>query len=410
MKSRTLLQINSVVNSGSTGRIAEEIGSVAIQNDWKSFIAYGRTGRQSKSDLIKIGTKTDIQLHGIETRLFDRHGLGSKNATIILIEQIKKINPVIIHLHNLHGYYINIEVLFDYLNSADIPVVWTLHDCWAITGHCSHFELIGCEKWKTHCFACPQKTVYPGSILFDRSSKNFQLKKEIFTSVKNMTIVPVSEWLSKIVQQSFLSKYPSQVINNGIDLKTFSPQKKTEVVREKYGIGKRFMLIGVATAWSKSKGLYDFIKLSKVLPDDCVIVLVGLTKTVLGQLPEKIIGLARTESTEELALLYSAADLYVNATYEDSFPTTNVEALACGTPVVTYRTGGSAESVTNSTGFVIEQGNIDALLKVIEFIKYKGNSFYAAACREQAIKLYNKDDRFMDYIDLYESILNPQID
>lgn len=193
-----LLQINSIVNSGSTGRIAEEIGQTAIKAGWDSYIAYARKYGSSNSKLIKIGNNIDIKMHGLKTRMFDKHGLASKNATRNFITEIEKIKPDIIHLHNIHGYYINIEILFKYLKYSNIPIVWTLHDCWPITGHCTHFAFIGCEKWKSQCNNCPQKNSYPSSWLFDRSEKNFNLKKELFTSLPNLTLVPVSKWLAGI--------------------------------------------------------------------------------------------------------------------------------------------------------------------------------------------------------------------
>ncbi len=287
-----------------------------MANGWESYIAYGRNSRPSKSKLIKIGTRWDIFKHLIKTRLFDKHCFGSIKATIQFIHQIEQINPVIIHLHNIHGYYLNIEVLFNYLNKADIPVVWTLHDCWAMTGHCAHFDFVGCEKWKTLCYDCPQKTAYPATFLIDRSKKNHHLKKELFTSVKNLTIVPVSKWLGGVVDQSFLSKFPIQVINNGVDLETFSPQNNTEEIRKKYGIGSRFMLMGVATSWSDRKGLDDYVNLSKTFINKCIIVLVGLSSVQIKSLPNNIIGIPRTENILELTKLYSAADIILNLSAE----------------------------------------------------------------------------------------------
>lgn len=400
-----LLQINSVVNSGSTGRIAEEIGQLAIKNGWKSFIAYGRNDRPSESQSIKIGNDWDIKWHGLQTRLFDRHGLASTNATKKLVEKIKEIKPDIIHLHNIHGYYINIEILFRYLKDANIPVVWTFHDCWPMTGHCAHFTFVGCDKWKTQCYSCPQKKDYPGSYFLDRSKQNYTQKRKLFTSVNDMTIVSVSNWLADIVKQSYLKDYPIRVINNGIDVNVFSPQRG-DGIRLKYGLADKFILLGVATEWGRRKGLHDFIELSKILKDDEIIVLVGLKEDQIKILPENIIGITRTESTQELAEFYSSADVFVNPTWEDSFPTTNLEALACGTPVVTYHTGGSPEALTPKTGFVVEQGDLASIRKAIDTVKSKGKAFYSAACRERATKMFNKNDRYAEYLQLYEQMLS----
>lgn len=406
---KILLQINSVVNSGSTGKIAEEIGQIATDHLWQSYIAYGRGNRHSKSRLIKIGNNWDIKLHGIYTRLFDKHGFGSEKATLKLIKQIKEIKPDIIHLHNIHGYYINIKALFLFLKTSEIPVIWTLHDCWPFTGHCAYFDYVNCEKWKTVCNNCPQKREYPSSIGFDGSKRNYYLKKELFTSIKNITFVPVSMWLEKIVKQSFLFDSPIQVINNGIDLKTFQPFHDMSI-REKYNLKEEFIILGVASVWSQRKGFIDFIKLNKLLDHNYKIILVGLQEKDINKLPEGIIGISKTESKDDLALIYSNADVFVNPTWEDNFPTTNIEALACGTPVITYKTGGSPEAINSETGFVVEKGNINDVFSAIEIIKEKGRNSYITACRQRALKLYNKDDRYFDYLKLYESIINNKIE
>jgi glycosyltransferase involved in cell wall biosynthesis len=401
---KKLLQINSVINYGSTGRNTEEIGKEAIKNGWKSYVAYGRNVRPSQSETIKIGSDWDIKLHGLQTRLFDRHGLASKKATKQLVEKIRQIKPDIIHLHNLHGYYLNIETLFHYLATAEIPVIWTLHDCWPMTGHCAHFSFIGCEKWKTQCQHCPQKRRYPACYIVDRSYKNYQLKRRLFSSVRKMTLVPVSNWLADIVKDSFLKDYPKKVIHNGVDTTVFWPQISGEI-RVKYKIRDKFILLGVANVWDQRKGLNDFIQLSQSLKDNEVIILVGVKEKTIKTLPQKIRGIRRTENIKELAELYSLADVFINPTWEDNFPTTNLEALASGTPIVTYRSGGSAEAVTTETGFVVEQGDLAGIRKAIDAIKIKGKSFYSEACRERAVKMFNKNDRYAEYIQLYEQML-----
>lgn len=401
---RKILQINSVVNTGSTGRIAEDIGDFMISKGWKSYIAYGRYGNKSNSNLIRIGSKLGNYIHVAITRLFDKHGFGSKRATKALIRQIDSINPDIIHLHNIHGYYLNFEILFNYLSTASIPIVWTFHDCWAFTGHCPYFTLIDCSKWKTECNNCPQQKSYPTSLFIDKSKENYYIKKELFNSVQKMTIVPVSKWLNNLTQQSFLSRYPRRVINNGLDLNRFFPRDTSGIV-DKYSLNDSFIILGVANPWSERKGFSDFIKLSKELSIDEKIILVGLNKSQIDDLPENIVGIARTESIIELTELYSAADVFVNPTYEDNFPTTNIEALACGTPLITYNTGGSIEAVSESTGFVVEKGDILGLLEYIRKIKEKGKDFYGHNCLTRARDLYNKNDRYMEYYELYNNFL-----
>jgi len=402
---KTLLQINTVVNSGSTGRIAEEIGQTVKLSGWKSYIAYGRHARTSQSELIKIGSDWDIMMHGLQTRLFDRHGFASIAATRKFVKQIKKINPDIIHLHNIHGYYINIEILFRYLKDANIPVVWTFHDCWPMTGHCAHFTFVGCDKWKTQCYECPQKKDYPSSYFLDRSKQNHKQKRKLFTSVNDITIVPVSNWVGEILKQSYLKDYPIRVINNGIDVNVFSPQSR-DGIRLKYGLADKFILLGVATEWGRRKGLHDFIELSKTLKDDEIIILVGLKEDQIKILPENIIGITRTESTQELVEFYSSADVVMNISYEETFGLTTVEGFACGTPGIVYNTTASPELVDDSTGLIVDPGDIKGLVKAITQIKEKGKQSYSEACVKRAHRLYRKEDRYREYIELYEELLN----
>lgn len=401
----TLLQINAALNRGSTGRIAEQIGLLAIEQGWNVYIAHGaRYTNRSSLNTIQVVTKTEEKLHAIKSLLFDSHGLGSKDATKKLVEKIKEIKPDIIHLHNIHGYYLNYKILFEYLATIDTPIVWTLHDCWTMTGHCAYFDAAGCEKWKTGCHKCPLKGEYPKSMLLDRSARNYNLKKKLFTSLKNATIVPVSQWLGEITKRSLLGTHSIQVINNGIDINTFKPAEYTTP-----NIKKNKIILGVASIWEERKGLKDFIKLRNILPENYIIILVGLSKKQIECLPKGIVGVSRTNSSEELARYYSTAHVYVNPTYEDNFPTTNLEALGCGTPVITYRTGGSPEAVTPETGIVVDKGNIAELVNAIETICSKGKEPYTTACRERAVSLYNKDDRFNEYLELYDSLLKQHL-
>ncbi len=400
---KTLLQINSVVNTGSTGRIAEEIGQIAISHGWNSFIAYGRNDCPSQSKLVKIGNVLDVKLHGVLTRIFDRHGLGSHRATVQLIKQIKKINPDIIHLHNLHGYYINIKVLFIFLHKFNKPVVWTLHDCWSFTGHCVYFDNIGCYKWETQCLKCPHKRNYPASFVLDQSKENYLLKKQLFCSLNNLTLVTVSNWLEKLLSKSFLKNNKTTTIHNGINTNIFKPLNDNKTHNNK--LKGKFVILGVASIWDYRKGFSDFIRLGKLLNDNYKIILIGLNKTQLKEIPESIIGVERTESAQELANLYAKADVFVNPTYEDNFPTTNIEALACGTPVITYRTGGSPEAIDDNTGIIVDKGNIDDLIVSIEKIKANGKAFYSKHCRERAIKYFKKEERYLEYLKLYDTLL-----
>lgn len=393
-----VLQINSVCGIGSTGRIATDLAQVLETEGHESYIAYGRdSGVQEHVKIIKIGSKIDNYLHVAKTRIFDRHGFGSKKATLAFVEEIKKLNPDVIHLHNLHGYYLNIEVLFNFLKEFNKRVIWTLHDCWAFTGHCSYFDFADCDKWKTECHNCPQKLGYPTSVMKDESKRNFMEKKSLFTGVKNLTIVTPSQWLADLVKESFLSVYPVKVINNGIDLNIFKPVKGN--FRRKYQLKNKFMILGVASVWGTRKGLQYFIELSKGLDSDEVIVLVGLTKVQMRRLPINIIGIEKTNSVQELAEIYSTADVFVNPTLEDNFPTTNLEALGTGTPVVTFSTGGSIESIDETCGIVVGKRNLSELYHAITNIK--GSTISRDDCIERS-KQYDKNTKFKEYLKIYQ--------
>lgn len=392
-----LLQINSTANWGSTGKIAEQIGELVMSHGWDSYIAYGRYANNSQSQLIRIGSKVSQAWHLLISRLFDRHGLASKCATKRLIKKIEQIKPDIIHLHNIHGYYINYEILFNYLQSIDTPVVWTLHDCWAFTGHCAHFVEQECYKWRIGCDNCPLRDSYPKSFS-DRANKNYKLKSTLFRSRRNIAIVPVSNWLANFVRQSFLKDKQITVINNGIDTNVFYPQQNKE--RGYYNI------LGVSSTWSNSKGLNDFYKLRTILDADKYhITLVGLTKQQIADLPEGIIGIERTNSIQELAHMYSDASVFVNPTYADTFPTTNLEALSCGTPIVTYKTGGCPETICSNSGIIVEQGDIKALKIAIEQVCSNGKAYYNRACRKRAEEHFDKDRCFLQYLELYNELL-----
>ena len=402
----TLLQINTVVNSGSTGHIAENIGKYVLTNGWESYIAYGRNPRSSESKLIQIGNKFDVLFHVLITRLFDLHGLASKRATKQLINEIKKIKPDVIHLHNVHGYYVNYKLLFTYLAENKIPIVWTMHDCWAATGHCSHYIFVQCLMWTTGCKNCPQKKSYPKSVLFSATSYNYKAKKKYFNLLaeNQLTLVCPSQWLADELGKSFLSHYRRFVVHNGIDLNVFSPINYTTTYNNQNS-PKKNMILGVASVWDSRKGLADFIKLADIIDDNMEIVLVGLNQKQLKELPGKIRGMQRTESQVALAKLYSQALVFVNPTYEDTFPTTNLESLACGTPVITYRTGGSPEAIDEKTGIVVEVGSIDGINKAIKKINVLGKKYFTESCIIRAKELFQKEIFTQKYFDLYQDLI-----
>ncbi len=396
-----LLLLNASANTGSTGRIAEEIGLLAQQSGYEVRFAYGRKAVNSRLPLIKIGNQWDMRLHGVVSRLWDAHGFASRRATKALIKELEAWKPDIVNIHNLHGYYINIELLFEYLKRVQIPVVWTFHDCWPFTGHCSYFDRYDCRKWETECHHCPNRKGYPESWFFDRSKTNFRLKKDIFNGLENLTIVTPSAWLANHVSRSFLKNYPVKVIHNGVDMKVFHPQINSEIAR-KYGIENKTFVLGVASIWDRRKGLDDFIGLRKLLAADIQIVLVGLTADQAKDLPANIKAISRTENQQELAALYSAASVFVNPTYVDNFPTTNIESLACGTPVITYSTGGSPEAVDAETGIIVEKGDVEGLKEAIENVVMNGKLHYSEKCRDRAVRFFDKEERYREYLESLE--------
>lgn len=399
-----LIQIDSCLGKGSTGRITESIGLIMKRLGWDCYVVHGdRYAGETKLESMKTVSRVQEYLHALGSILFDRHGLFSSSQTRRIMEKVRDMKPDIIQLHCVHGYYINYEILFEFLHGMDVPVVWTFHDCWAFTGHCAHFDFAGCDKWKTGCYACELLKEYPRSVFIDNSKDNWLRKRKSFTSVDKLHIVAVSKWLSDIVGHSFMQKYPIEVIHNGIDLSVF--KRVDNNIREQYGISSdETLVLGVATAWGKDKGLNDFVRLSQ--EPGIKVVLVGVSEEVRKSLPENMIAVNRTESQHKLAEFYSAADMLVNPTYNDSFPTVNLEALACGTPVVTYRTGGSPEAIDAETGAVVEKGDYAGLLSHIrKFAQTSYKSSYSKVCRERAEKCFDMNKQFDEYRKLYERLI-----
>ena len=399
-----LIEINTTLNSGSTGRIAEQIAAKAQEHGWDCFYAHGgRYVGKSEFPSIQVSSKCDNYVHAFVGEYLGRHGLGSTISTKRFVKKIKEINPDVIHLHNIHGYYLNYKVLFEFLTESKIPVVWTLHDCWSFTGHCTHFDNADCNKWKTECGGCPLQMAQYKSRLIDRSRNNYLLKKHLYSNLKNVTIVPVSHWLESLVGQSILNHFQVRVIQNGIDLNVFKPTDNK--IRERFNIpDDKMIVLGVLGSGFDEKGKEEFVELSK--QSNLQIVLVGLTNDDKVGLPDSIIQLGRTSSQGELAEFYSAAEVMLNPTYNDTFPTTNTESLACGTPVVTYKTGGSPEILDENTGIVVEKGDVDGLRQAIDTIKRHGKFSYSESCRKRAEMYFNKDDRYEDYVRLYEAVIN----
>lgn len=405
-----VLQINITVNVGSTGRIAEQIGLAVMERGGESYIAHGIDAAISQSKVITIASRWNYRIHRNLSKWTDMQGRFSTFVTMRLVRKIKKIAPDIIHLHNIHGSYINYKVLFNYLSKANIPVVWTLHDCWSMTGHCAHFVYAKCDKWKSGCYECPEQHSYPQSKFFDRSRKNYIEKREIFTSVKNLTIVPVSKWLGSVVEESYLQNSAINVIYNGIDVSTFRPIMSSGL-RKQYNIPEhKKIIMGAATTWSAHKGFDDFVKLYELLPKDRYqIVMIGLNPSQQDRVPKGILGLPRTENVEALAEWYSVSDVFVNMSKAESFGLTTAEALASGTPAVVYNNTANPELIEPTIGRVVANESVEAVAEAIEVLCSEDRESMRKRCREYATAHFDKRDCFKKYIDLYEKLTNNNI-
>lgn len=401
---KRIFNISGAINFGAPGRIVEQIGLLAQKHGYEVLVAHStRNENPSQLPHFAMTTRYDEMTHALGAKFLDLHGLLSTRQTRKLIEHIKIFNPDLIHLHNIHGYFCNFKVLFEYLDTVDTPVVWTMHDCWPFTGRCFHFVGADCYKWKTGCYDCQSEAGYTVSKYVDRSQPLYELKKRLFSQVKNMTLVPVSDWQAAFLKDSFLCHHSVHTIHNGVDLEKFCP-KEGNRLRTKHQLVDKFVILGVASPWNTRKGLDDFYHLGLMLPsEEFTIILVGLKPEQVESLPKGIMGITRTESQQELAEYYSMADVFVNLTYLDTFPTVNLEALACGTPVITYETGGSPEAVDDKTGLVVKQGDLNGVVEAI--CSFKRNPLSSLNCRERAEKLFDKDKCFEEYICLYNELL-----
>ena len=386
MKKLVLL---NVVCNGSTGKIMCDLAKSASNNGYDVTCIYGRGNPKEDVNCLKFNSKLGIYFHVLLARLgFNGH--GSYFATKKLVKYLKKENPDIIHMHNIHGYWINLKVLFKYLkNEYEGKVIWTLHDCWAFTGHCSYSTFSKCNKWQNGCYKCPILKGYPKEY-FDTTKMEFKLKKKLFTDLKDMTLVTPSNWLKELVQKSILKNYNVEVINNGIDLSIFKPTRNEEIYN-KYNISKnKKIILGVANVWEERKGLNDFIELSKIIDDEYQIVLVGIDKIDNSN----IICVSRTSNQNELADLYSIATVLFVPTYEDNYPTVILESIACDTPVLTYDTGGCEEAMHNY-GYVVSKKDYNEIIKKTKEIEKNKEKFYVDN------DLIDKKTMYCNYMQIY---------
>lgn len=395
-----VLQINSVCGKGSTGRIAVQISDYLNQHDVENYIAYG-FGETDRPNTFYFGNSLDAHLHSFMSRKLGWQGKMSHIPTWHLIQYMERINPDIVHLHNIHGHYMNYKMLFQYLKKKNCQVVWTFHDCWPVTGKCAHFTEIKCEKWKTGCFECPQLDRYPDSER-DRSRKSYLEKKVAFTSIPNLHIVTVSNWLKSVAEASFLSKADIRCIYNGVDTGRFSFHKSS--IREQYQLQGKFIILSAASVWNKGKGLDQFIALSKKLQEDEIIVLIGVTPDQQKCLPENVICIPAVSDQTVLAQWYSVADVYINFSIEETFGLVVAEAIACGTPAIVMNSTACPEVVGADTGFVVEPLEIDAVQDAIEMIKTRGKEIYSPKCKERIQQLFSLELMQRRYYELYKKL------
>ena len=359
------LFINAVAGNGSTGRIAAEQCRALMAQGHECLLAYGRdTSGCPDVPTVRIGSELEVRLHALQTRVLDNTGFGSKAATRRFLERVREYNPDVIWLHNLHGYYIHLGLLFDYLHSCGKEIHWMLHDCWAFTGHCPHFDFIQCDLWKTGCHDCPQKGRYPASRFRDNSRNNFLEKRRLFTGIPNLTLAVPSQWLASRVRESFLKDYPVEVIPNTVDTGIFKPTPGT--FREKYGLENKRIVLGVANVWDDRKGLFDFFALAPLLDERFQIVLIGLSPKQIRSLPREILGLPRTRNVQELVEAYTAADVFVNPSVEETFGMTSLEAACCGTPAIVYRDTACEEAASYYGGIAVDRGAENLYRAILE--------------------------------------------
>lgn len=393
-----ILQINSVCGHGSTGSIVIDLHLKIKEHNIGSYIAYGR-GENLQLPFYKIENDFGVYSHVLLSRFTDRQGFYSKKATEELVDWILQIDPDVIHLHNIHGYYLNLKILFAYLKQSKKKIIWTFHDCWPFTGHCSYFDAEGCNKWKQGCYQCKLSKAYPKSLFLDQSRRNFIDKKRMFTGLDQLIIVTPSNWLKAKVKESFFGKYKVEMVRNGIDLDIFRYKKSN--IRKNILNKEDRVILGVAGIWTERKGLKDFLKLSKIIEGNWKIVLVGLTSQQKRNLPHNVIGFGCIKDRQLLAKFYSMADVYVNASIEETMGMTTAEAMACGTPVVVYDSTAVPEIVPENVGIVVEKNNVMALKKAIGKI-FLNRDYYSRHAFHYAKENLDKRFLYAQYIDLYK--------
>ena len=392
-----VVQINTECGRGSTGRIAVAISKLLTQRGAENYILYSANHRSDYPLGRMMGSKAGLRLHQMQARLFGDQGFHSRFSTQQMIRELRQLQPDLIVLHNVHGYYLNVGLLFRFLKEYNKPVVWLLHDCWAFTGHCAHYTMAGCGRWRKGCGGCPQKSAYPYSLFFDRSKALYQRKRALFAQLDKLTLVTPSRWLAGEVKQSFLKNKEVCVIPNGINTQAFCPTDSD--FRQKHQIGDKVMILGVANTWTNAKGMDVFIEAAKQLDRDrYALVMVGTDDAVDAVLPDGVISIHRTTDSRELAEIYTAADVFFNPTRQDTFPTVNMEALACGTPVAAFQTGGSTEVIDDKCGAALSENNAEQAIEYLRGVPRKSKQT-AARCASRATD-FDENKCFEMFVDL----------
>ncbi|MBE5801189.1 MAG: glycosyltransferase [Clostridiales bacterium] len=397
-----IYQLNTFCGIKSTGKIALEIANLVKEDGGECRIGYGAgdVPPEAAPYAYRIGNPLERKIHGAIRKLFDAEGYGSYHGTQRLIHDIRDFSPDLIHLHNIHGAYLHIPSLFTYLQEAKVPVLWTLHDCWPFTGHCAYFDASGCQQWLSECNHCPSQRQYPVCLGIDGSRRNHRMKKRVLCKPEDMTFVLPCQWLNSHFSRSYLSHYPTRVIYNGVNRDVFHPVESK--LRTKYGLKGKKVVLSVASDWDERKGLSYLIEAAQKMGESFTFVLIGLTSAQIEQLPQGMIGLTNTADSMELAAWYSTADCFANPTLEDNMPMVNLEALACGTPVVVFSTGGCPEAVTPECGLIVPKGDLDALCSSIAVV-CENNASMRTACVQRAAS-FDCRSTFQAYLSLYKEL------
>ncbi|TCT30367.1 glycosyltransferase involved in cell wall biosynthesis [Providencia alcalifaciens] len=396
-----VLLIDVNCKKGSTGKIVYELYSELKEQGHEAAICYGRGDKISEKNIYKTSSDIETIIHAGMSRLTGYTGYFSPFSTKRIINIIDSFNPDVIHLHELHGYYVNIYPLLEYIKKKKIKTIWTFHCEFMYTGKCGHsFE---CEKWKTGCHHCPQLNNYPRSLYFDRTEFMYNQKKDSFSNYHNLTIVTPSSWLAERTKISFLHEKKIKIIHNGINNKDIFKPIYNSSLYNKYNLyGKKIILSIAPNIMSYTKGGEKILDIARKYHDQNVIFLLIGNDDEIKNLPKNVIAIGKIKDQNLLAEFYSIADLFLICSKRENFPTTCLEALSCGTPIIGFNNGGTAETAPGNLGFFVEDNDIDAL---VEFIKNftTGKTILASPqeCRNFAVTNYSTENMLKQYIELY---------